>query len=422
MTQQPHSERAHARLSASGSSRWMACPPSAELEKDLPDSTSVFAEEGTAAHELSEIFLLHEIGEISQRARTLRLNKFKKENEHYSPSMEDYVQRYVEVVIERVNEARASTPDALVMIEQRLDFSEWVPEGFGTGDVLILADGRLEVIDLKYGKGVPVSAIDNPQMRLYGLGAYDRYSLLYDINEVRMTIVQPRLDSISSETMTSDELSQWAESEVRPKAEMAWNGEGEFLPGEHCRFCKVAPTCRARAEENLKMAEYDFEEPKLLSNEEIAEILAKTGELQKWAKDVESYALEQAEKHGVKFDGWKLVEGRSNRKYSDAEEVAALLLEKKYEADKIYKPQELKPITALEKELGKKVFAEVLDGLIVKPPGKPALVVETDKRPELNSAASAEADFAEELENPFDKAQEKEMQKKADQIPDSFLD
>ncbi|MEK3887479.1 DUF2800 domain-containing protein [Bacillus sp. FSL K6-3431] len=393
----PHSERAHAKLSASGSSRWMACTPSAALEKDLPDSSSIFAEEGTAAHELSEIFLKHEIGEISKRARTIRLNKFKKENEHYSQSMEDYVQSYVDVVTERINEARASTADALVMVEQRLDFSEWVPEGFGTGDVLIIADGQLEVVDLKYGKGVPVSAEDNPQMRLYGLGAFDRYSMLYDIDRVRMTIVQPRLDSVSSETLSADDLLEWAESEVKPKADMAWNGEGEFVPGDHCRFCKVSASCRARADENLKMAEYDFADPFLLSHEEIASILEKADELQKWAKDVSEYALVQAESHGVKFPGYKLVEGRSNRKYSDSEAVADLLLEKEFKPDDIYKPKEIKTITALEKVLGKKVFVEVLGDLIVKPPGKPALVPESDKRSELNSAESAAADFADVL-------------------------
>lgn len=393
MTEINHSERAHAKLSASGSSRWMTCTPSAALEKDLPDSTSVFAEEGTAAHELSEEFLRYEIGEISKRARSIRLNKFKANNEHYSQSMEDYVQAYVDVVMERVNEARATTPDALVMIEQRLDFSEWVPEGFGTGDVLIIADGQLEVVDLKYGKGVPVSAEDNSQMRLYGLGAYDRYNMLYDIDRVRMTIVQPRLDSISSETLTADELLAWGENEVKPKAEMAWNGEGEYQPGEHCRFCKVNATCRARTEENLKLAEYDFAEPPTLSHEEVAKILPIAAELQKWAKDVADYALDQAERHGVKFPGYKLVEGRSNRKYKDSEAVTKLLIEKEYKPEAIYKPQELKTITALEKELGKKVFAEVLGNLIEKPPGKPALVDESDKRPELNSAESAESDF-----------------------------
>lgn len=394
----PHSERAHAKLSASGSSRWMACTPSAALEGDMPDTTSVFAEEGTAAHELSEIFLLHEIGEISKRARTIRLNKFKRENEHYSQSMEDYVQSYVDVVMERVNEARASTPDALVMIEQRLDFSEWVPEGFGTGDVLILADGQLEVVDLKYGKGVPVSAENNSQMRLYGLGAYDRYSMLYDIDRVRMTIVQPRLDSISSETLSAGKLLAWGENEVKPKAQMAWNGEGEFVPGEHCRFCKINSTCRARAEENLKMAEYDFADPPTLSHEEIASILEKVDELQKWAKDIAEYALEQAERHGVKFDGWKLVEGRSNRRYTDTEMVVhRLIAQEDYDPTVVYKPREIKTITALEKELGKKIFAELLEDLVEKPPGKPTLVPATDKRPELQSAESAENDFADVL-------------------------
>ncbi|MFD1203560.1 DUF2800 domain-containing protein [Sporosarcina contaminans] len=393
----PHSERAHAKLSASGSSRWMACTPSAALESDKPDTSSIFAEEGTAAHELSEIFLLHEIGDISKRARSIRLNKFKRTNEHYSQAMEDYVQSYVDVVMERVNEARASTPDALVLIEQRLDFSEWVPEGFGTGDVLILADGQLEVVDLKYGKGVPVDAENNSQMRLYGLGAYDRYSMLYDIDRVRMTIVQPRLDSISSETLSAVDLLAWGENEVKPKAEMAWNGEGEFVPGSHCRFCKVAPVCRARAEENLKMAEYDFADPPTLSHDEIARILEQADELQKWAKDIAEYALEQAEKHGAKFDGWKLVEGRSNRKYTNPEAVAELLLEQEYEPAAIFKPQELKTITALEKELGKKVFAEVLADLIEKPPGKPTLVPVSDKRPELQSRESAEDDFADSL-------------------------
>lgn len=394
----PHSERAHAKLSASGSSRWMACTPSAALESDFKDTTSFFAEEGTAAHELSEIFLLHEIGEITKRTRTMRLNKFKKENEHYSQSMEDYVQSYVDVVMERVNEAHASTPDALVLVEQRLDFSDWVPEGFGTGDVLILADGQLEVVDLKYGKGVPVDAENNSQMRLYGLGAFDRYSMLFDIDRVRMTIVQPRLDSISSETLSADELLAWADGEVKPKAEMAWNGEGEFAPGAHCRFCKANATCRARADENLKMAEFDFADPFLLSHDEVASILAKADELQKWAKDVSEYALGQAEKHGIKFPGWKLVEGRSNRKYTDPEAIAELLiLEKEYMPEFIYKPRELHTITALEKALGKKLFAETLADYIVKPPGKPTLVTESDKRPELSSAESAADDFADEL-------------------------
>lgn len=390
----PHAERAHARLSASGSSRWMACTPSAEMEKGFADTSSIFAEEGTAAHELSEIFLLHELKQITKATHTRRLNKFKKENAHYSESMHDYVQSYVDVVMERVNEAYAATPDAIALIEQRLDFSDWVPDGFGTGDVLIIADGQLEIVDLKYGKGVPVNAENNSQMRLYGLGALSHYNYLYDIERVRMTIVQPRLDSISSETLTADEIMTWADDEVKPKAEMAWNGEGEFAPGEHCRFCKANAICKARADENLKMAEYDFADPNVLSNDDIAAILGKADELQKWAKDVSEYALEQAEKHGAKFPGYKLVEGRSNRKYVDVAAVAKLLLDKKYEPGIIFKPQEIKTITALEKELGKKAFTEILSDYIEKPPGKPTLVVASDKRAALNSAESAIEDFS----------------------------
>lgn len=398
MTEINHAERAHAVLSASGASRWMACTPSADLEKDEPDQSSEFAMEGTAAHELSEIFLMHEIGEISQMARTRRHNKFKKENRFYSPEMDDYVLQYVDVVVEKINEAKARSNDAVILLEQRLDFSNWVPEGFGTGDVVIIADGLLEVIDLKYGKGVAVSAVNNPQLKLYGVGAYSQYEMLYDIDSVSMTIVQPRLDSISSETLKATDLEAWADNEVQPKAELAWEGEGEFVPGEHCRFCKIRATCRARADENLAMAKYEFAEPEEIAADpqlgltEIGKILFQAGELSKWAKDVEKYALDQAEKHGQKIEGWKLVEGRSNRRYADETKVFETL-KKGYEEDRIA-PRKLLGITALEKEIGKKLFASSLEGLIVKPSGKPTLVPETDKRAELNSAASAVEDFS----------------------------
>lgn len=395
MTEINHAERAHAVLSASGASRWMACTPSANLEKDIPDQTSVFAEEGTAAHELSEIFLMHEIGEISQMARTRRVNKFKKENEFYSQEMEDYVLQYVDVVVEKINEAKARSADAVILLEQRLDFSNWVPEGFGTGDVVIIADGILEVIDLKYGKGVAVSAVDNPQLRLYGVGAYSQYEMLYDIDSVSMTIVQPRLDSVSTELLEASTLVAWAEDEVKPKAELAWEGEGEFVPGEHCRFCKIRSTCRARADENLAMAKYDFAEPEEIAAElglnEIGEILFQADELKKWAEDIKKYALEQSEKHGKKIDGWKLVEGRSNRRYADEEKVLEKLTGN-YDEDAIA-PRKLKGITAMEKTIGKSQFNNLLADLVVKPAGKPTLVPETDKRPEINSTESAQADF-----------------------------
>jgi len=388
-----HAERAHAVLSASGSSRWLNCTPSAMQEKDIPDQTSEFAREGTAAHELSEFYLQHHVGEISQTARTRRINKVKKENEFYSQEMEDYVQQYVDIVIEKINEAHAaSESDAVVLIEQRLDFSEWVPNGFGTGDVVIIADSYIEIIDLKYGKGVPVSAENNSQARLYALGAINQFGILYEFETVKSTIVQPRLDNISSEEMAVDDLLYWADEVVKPKAKQAWDGEGEFVPGDHCRFCKIRSTCRARADANLAMAAYEFGKPPTLSNNEIGTILKQADDLRKWADDVKEYALDQAENHEVKFPGWKLVGGRSNRKYTDETKVYEKL-KAGYEPDRIA-PRKLLGITAMEKEIGKKIFASALEGLVVKPSGKPTLAPESDKRPELNSTASAIEDFS----------------------------
>lgn len=387
-----HADRDHAVLSASGASRWMACTPSAMMEKDIPDQSSEFAQEGTAAHELSEIFLAYEIGDIAKATRTRRLNKFKKENEYYSQEMEDYVQQYVDVVVEKVNEAKARSQDAVILLEQRLDFSEWVPSGFGTGDVVIISDGLLEVIDLKYGKGVAVSAVGNPQLKLYGLGAFNQFDMLYDIDSVSMTIVQPRLDSISTETMEASKLVFWAENEVKPKADLAWDGEGEFVPGDHCRFCKIRATCRARADENLKLAQHDFAKPAELNLNEIGQILFKADELKKWAEDVKKYAQDQAVNHEVQVPGWKVVEGRSNRKYTDDEAVLEKL-KPGYELDRVA-PRKLLGITAMEKEIGKKIFASALEGLVIKPEGKPTLVPESDKRTALNSNASAQEDFS----------------------------
>lgn len=386
-----HAERAHAKLSASGSKRWMSCTPSAKLEEDFPDQTSDFAREGTFAHELSEIFLQLHVGQITKATFTRRLNKMKKE-EFYSQEMEDYVQVYVDLVIERINEAKAKSGDAIVLLEQRLDFSEWVPEGFGTGDVVIISGDSIEVIDLKYGKGVPVSAEGNTQMRLYALGAINQFGILYEFENVLMTIVQPRLDSISTDEVLADDLLNWADEYVKPKAQMATNGEGEFEAGEHCRFCKVRFTCRARAEANLEMAKHEFQKASLLSHDEIGDILLQATELQKWAKDVQDYALDQAEKHGAKFPGWKLVEGRSNRKYTDENQVLEKL-KQYYPAESVTKTA-LLTLSNLEKTIGKKHVQDFVGDLIIKPAGKPTLVVESDKRPELSSDAAAIADFS----------------------------
>lgn len=391
-----HSDRAHAILSASGSSRWLTCTPSVQLEKDIPDQTSEFAKEGTVAHELSEVLLEAHLKNRAKSTITRRVNKFKKANEeYYSSEMLDCVQEYVDVVIEKIAEANAaSSGEAVVLLEQRLDFSEWVPQGFGTGDVVIIADDYIEVIDLKYGKGVPVSAVGNTQARLYALGAINQFGVLYEFENVKMTIVQPRLDSISTDEIQVDDLLNWADEVVQPKAEMAMAGEGEFVAGDHCRFCKARSTCRARAEANLELAKLDFQDPALLSNDEIGEILHQIDELTKWAADVKGYALDQAEKHGERFDGWKLVEGRSNRKYTDSEAVAHTLLSEGFDTDKIYKPKEVLGISAMEKSIGKKIFSDLLGDLVIKPTGKPTLVPESDKRPEINSTESAISDFS----------------------------
>jgi len=385
------SPRAHAILSASGSKRWLACPPSAQLEQRFPEETSEYADEGSFAHELAELYLSLYLEKITKRTFNQRLKKLT-ENPFYSQEMLDHVLVYVDFAVERINEARARTSDAVIMVEQRLDFSPWVPEGFGTGDTVIIADGVLDVIDLKYGKGVPVSAEDNSQMKLYGLGAVNLFELLYDIQAVRVTICQPRLDSISADEISVEELNWWADNVVRPLANLAIMGQGEYSAGDHCRFCRARYTCRARAENNLELAKYDFGLPELLSDAEIADILTKSEQLQKWAKDVYDFALDQAENHGKKWQGWKLVEGRSTRKYADEEKVAETLVWANYPVETIY-TQSLLGITAMEKVIGKKKFGELLEDLIIKPPGKPTLVPESDKRPEISSAASAAEDF-----------------------------
>lgn len=387
MTQPAHAERAHALLGASKADQWINCPPSARLQESIPDKRSEFADEGTAAHELSELILRRRLTPCNAAERK-RLDKaveeFKKNNSYYGPEMEDAVAAYVEVVEEHFMAAKARSSDAVILLEERLDFTEWVPDGYGTGDVVLISDGMLEVIDLKYGKGVPVSAIGNPQLRLYGLGAWSNWNYLYSINEVSMTIVQPRLDSVSTDTLPLGELIEWAEVVVKPAAALADAGEGEFVPGSHCRWCKVKGNCRARADENMKALAYEFQDPALLSMDEIGSVLFVAEQLKVWAKDVEEYAFDQA-KAGARIPSWKLVEGRSNRTITDRAAARKALETAELEAEKYLKPQELLGIGDLEKKIGKKELAFLLDGLIVKPPGKPVLVPETDKRPELNS-------------------------------------
>lgn len=385
----------HARISASSAERWMICPPSVRLSEQFEDTTSDYAEEGTFAHSLAELIITYNLGKIKKAAFTKQLNALK-ENEYYNQELFDYVEEYTQQVFEFVNEAKAACKDPVVMTEQKLDFSTYVPEGFGTGDVVIVADDFIHIIDLKYGKGIGVSAVDNPQLRLYGLGAIEAYSMLYDFDRVKRTIIQPRLENVSTEESSVEELEAWGREEVIPRAELAENGGGEFAPGGHCRFCKARKTCRARTEANLALARMEFRDPELLGDGEIGEILRQAEQLVSWAGDVSEYALGEALK-GKKFDGWKLVEGRSNRKYTDEVKVADTLKQSGYEEKTLYE-KKLYGITKMETLVGKKQFTELLSGLIIKPQGKPVLVSESDKRPELNATDSAKDDFKEETE------------------------
>ncbi|MGR6836785.1 DUF2800 domain-containing protein [Syntrophomonas erecta] len=383
----------HALLNASGADRWINCPPSARLEEAMDEETSEYAKEGSFAHGLAETYLARHLGSIKKSEFNKRLKKLKQDS-FYSQELDEYVKVYVDFAIEKINEARARTADAVVLLEMKLDYSEWVPSGFGTGDLVLVSDDVLEVIDMKFGRGIEISAIDNSQMRLYGLGALNQFSCLYNINTVRMTIVQPRLDNISTDEVTVDDLMYWATNTVMGAAEKAWKGEGEFLPGDHCRFCRVRATCRARAEANTRLACYDFQKPPLLTDEEIVEVLDAADEYLRWISDVQAYALDQAANHGKGWPGYKLVEGRSIRKYVDETKVAETLQAAGYSEDQIYE-RVLLGITKMEKAVGKKQFNELLAGLVEKPPGKPKLAPESDRRSALKS--TAEIDFKEDI-------------------------
>ena len=379
----------HALLSASSADRWITCPPSARLEEQVEEEQNQYAAEGTFAHELAELYLSLHLEQIKKATFTKKHKKLQS-NEFYSQELENYVKSYVDFCIEKINESRAKTRDAVVLLEMRLDYSIWAREGFGTGDLVIVSDNELTVIDLKYGMGVPVSAEDNAQMKLYALGALNQFDVLYDIQNIKMVIHQPRLDNISISEMSTDSLLCWGNNTVMGAAEKAFNGEGDFRSGDHCRFCKVRFTCRARAEKNLELAQMDFRDPPLLSDDEIVEVLAAADELQRWASDVQSYALDQAVNHGKEWPGWKLVEGRSVRKYTDEQEAIKTLLKAGYEEDQLYK-KEILGITAMEKLLGKKQFNTLLADHVEKPPGKPKLAPDSDKRPAVKD--SAELDF-----------------------------
>lgn len=365
----------HAVLSASSSHRWLQCPPSALLCSKADDTTSEFAIQGTDAHSLCEYKLKTALEQESSDP-TENLTYFNEE-------MADCADMYVQYVMEQLAAVQKTCKDPLVLVEQRLDFSRWVPQGFGTGDCVIVADGVLSITDMKFGVGILVEAERNPQLMCYALGALDLFDGIYDIEQVSMTIFQPRRENISTYIISKEELLSWADDTLKPTAELAAKGEGEFKAGEHCRFCKVKATCRKRAEYNLELARYDFTMPATLEDDEIEAILSKADMLVSWASDVKEYALQQAIS-GKEWHDWKLVEGRSNRRYVNEHAVAETVEKAGFD------PYEHKVlgITAMTKLLGKTKFEDMLSGFIEKPQGKPTLVPMSDKRPAIHTAAN----------------------------------
>ena len=374
----------HAVLSASGAHRWLNCLPSARLELEFVNNESSAAAEGTAAHALCE----HKL------KKALHMRSKRPVSVYNSDEMEEHSDAYVEFVMEQLELAKRSCTDPLILIEQRLDFSCYVPQGFGTGDCIIIADKKLHIIDFKYGMGVLVDAVDNPQMKLYALGALEIYDSLYDIEEVSMTIFQPRRENVSTWTIRVEDLKAWAEKELKPRAKKAYDGEGEYLPGEWCTFCRAAVKCRARAEEKLKLAQSEFKLPPLLTDSEIEEVLSKLSDLTKWANEIIAYATDAAVNHGKEWHGFKVVEGRSVRKFKDEDAVAEVAKANGYKD--IFR-QSLITLTEMERLMGKSKFEKILGDLIYKPPGKPTLVPLSDKRPAMN-VSNAKNEFNEIME------------------------
>lgn len=376
----------HAVLSPSGASRWLACTPSARLEESFPNSTSEAAEEGTVAHALGELLIKQKLKLLTKA----QFNKSLKEIEadkYYSGSMHEYADEYATFVVEKFNAAKKQTSDAEIFIEQKIDLTQFIPEGFGTGDCFIVADRILDFTDYKHGKGVRVDAVNNKQMMIYALGAYIEFSILFEIETVRMTIYQPRIDNISTFEISVKELLEWAEEELKPRAQLAFEGKGNYVPGDHCRFCRAKALCKANANKQMKpITDNHYKNPDLMNKLDVSYIVKEGDAIVKWINSVKEFALAEA-LNGENFEGLKLVEGRSNRVYSNPDEVAKALIGAGYKEAIIYE-KNLLGLTKMEKALGKKEMETLIGNLIVKPSGKPSLVDIADKRPEWNSAVS----------------------------------
>lgn len=381
----------HALLSASGAHRWLECTPSAQLELQFPQSTSEYAEEGTAAHELCELTARYWLGEISEAEYENQRDELAK-GKYYNAEMQECANDYAKFVAEKTAAARETCEDAFTALEVRVDFSKYVKDGFGTGDCIIVSDNVLEIIDFKYGKGVRVEAAGNPQMKLYALGAYLEYNTLFDIDSIRMTIFQPRLSGVqSSDEITVKELLEWAEKYVKPRAKLAYKGEGEFAPSEEvCKFCRAKAQCKARADKNLKLFD-EAPDVLLLTPEDAGKILEQAGDIQSWLADLESL-VSSTLLAGQPVEGWKMVEGRSNRRFADELKVVAAMKSAGYDESLLYE-RKLITLTQMEKDFGKKAVAETLGELIVKPQGKPTLAPTKDKRPEFRPEEQLLAEF-----------------------------
>ena len=369
----------HAFLSPSASHRWLNCPPSAKLCAEVPDASSPYAQQGTDAHSLCAYLVEKALGrDTRDPTGTLK---------YYDAEMQECAEGYASFVMEEYERAKQTCPDTAVLIEQKVDFSPWVKGGTGTADCILLADGMAEVIDYKHGLGIMVSAESeefggNPQLMCYCLGVLEMFDGIYNIDTIKMSIYQPRRENVSTYTMSKADLLQWANGTLAPTALLAQEGKGEFQAGNHCQFCKVKAACRKRAEYNLELARYDFEMPATLEEHEIDAILLKADQLISWASDVKEYALNQA-LQGSDYSHFKVVEGRSNRKYTNEDDVAKTVMAAGYDPYE----KSILGITAMSKLLGKKKFNELLGSLICKPQGKPTLVSRSDKRPTMKNTA-----------------------------------
>lgn len=379
-------EKSHAVLSASSSHKWLVCTPSARLEEQFPNKTSEYMEEGTLAHEIAEFKVRSYFLEaISKSAYTRRLNKLK-EKQHFSQEMLIHTDTYLEYI---KGESLKTSSKPFIALEQKVDFSQYVPEGFGTADCIMISGNDLHIIDFKYGKGVKVDATENPQMKLYALGVLFQYGMLYDIKQIRMTIVQPRLDSISEFSMPKDALIEWGENVVKPQAEKAFMGIGDFVQGDHCRFCRAKGACEFRAKENMKIVEEIQEKYNgIISDKEVGEMLSKTDGIEQWLQDLKEYALQQILK-GKEVPGWKAVEGKSNRKLVDIDKAFEILEANGYKSEILYEKKPL-TLTQLEKTIGKANVAKAIGDYIENPKGAPTLVKSTDKRESFKISAQEE--------------------------------